>query len=114
MTPPTLALVAPDATPDDATPVAPVAPDAKAAPDTAPEADADALSPEALLRALASENSANPFATGKRPAAIRVAGTALAGALDKVRAAREHMSQCERDAATAAERALGVLTGSGS
>lgn len=74
-------------------------------------ADDDALTPDAILRALAKEIGSDPFAGGKRTHAIRTAGQSLRGAVDRVRAARAHLAECEAEANAAALRALAVLTG---
>lgn len=108
MSNPSLALVGAPAT-DDA-PVPAPAGDTPPVDSAASRGD-DALTPEAILRTLATEIGSDPFAGGKRAHAIRTAGQSLRGALDRVRAARAHVAECEAEVQEVADRALAVLTG---
>lgn len=109
MTTTSLALVGAPAT--DGPPVsAPAATDTPPVDSAASRGD-DALTPEAILRTLATEIGSDPFAGGKRAHAIRTAGQSLRGALDRVRAAHALVAECEAEVQEVADRALAVLTG---
>lgn len=71
----------------------------------------DSLTPAGILRTLGAEIAAAPFATGKRAAAVRQAGTALHAAMERVGEARRLVIAAEAEAAKAADKALQVLTG---
>lgn len=89
--------------------VSDVAPDTIVSSDPAPEADH--LTPDAILRQLASRLAGDPFATDRKSAAIRSIGTALKTAIERHDAARDQARRCEDAAIEIATRALDLLTG---